>query len=295
MRIALATCDQFPDLDEDDALLVGALTDLGLHPEPAVWDDQRVRWAEFDAVVVRQTWDYAERIDEFLAWAETTSINSLLLNPVPVIRWSTDKHYLNDLTRAGVACVPTTFYEPGGADHIEFPSSEEFVVKPSISAGSRNTARYAHADHREATAHVHRLLGEGRSVMVQPYLSRVDTTAETALLFFGGEFSHAARKGPLLTREGAQRLAGGLFLEETIDPRAATAEQIAVARRALGTATECTGAAPTYARVDLLDDDHGSPVVLELELVEPSAFLRTDAGAAHRFAGAIRAQLDGHR
>lgn len=280
-RVALATCAEYPNLDDDDHLLLAALTARGVVAVPMVWDVPG-DWSVFDLVVIRQTWDYAERRDEFLAWVEAVSTQTPIANHPEVVRWSTDKHYLRDLLAAGVPCVPTTFHEAG--DPWSLPAEGEYVVKPAISAGSRNTARYGPGDEARASDHIIRLHAQGRSVMVQPYLGSVDQDGETALLYFDGRFSHAARKGPLLVRDAG--LTDALFLEETITPTTATAEQRRVAESALAVAARVSGGHPLlYARVDLIGDT--APVVLELELVEPSTFLRTDPEAAHRFAEAI--------
>ena len=45
----------------------------------------------------------------------------------------------------------------------------------------------------------------------------------------------------------------------------------------------------TYARVDLLAGPDGTPVILELELVEPCLYLPFAPGAAERFAAVLRA------
>ena len=294
-RVALATCAAFADLDVDDRLLLEPLLALGIEPVAAVWDDASIDWASFDAVVIRSTWDYAERRDEFLDWVTRAAALTLVLNPLPVVRWSTDKHYLNDLAAAHVPVVPTVFVEPSDADWT-FPSDyDEFVVKPAISAGSRDTMRYTHASHAEATAHVARLLDNQRSVMIQPYLPSVDTVAETALLFFDGSFSHAIRKGPLLQAGVEGEKVEGLFVQEQIDPRTASQAQREVAEAALAVASACalprSAGDLLYARVDLIDDNDGNPVVLELELVEPSLFFATDRDAADRCARAVRTRV----
>ncbi len=76
------------------------------------------------------------------------------------------------------------------ADHAEW------VVKPTVSAGSMDTARWESP--ADVYAHSAALVGAGRTSMTQPYISSVDDEGETAMLFFGGEFSHAIRKGPIL-------------------------------------------------------------------------------------------------
>lgn len=285
-RVALATCAAFPLLDEDDVLVLPELERLGITPIPAVWDDSSIDWSEFDLVVLRSTWDYAERRDEFLEWARTVP---RMLNAFPIVQWSSDKHYFHDLQNAGIATVPTSFVEPGD-DQWSDPGSAQFVVKPAISAGSRDTVRYVAGDQR-ADHHVRSLLADGRSVMIQPYLERVDTSAETAVLFMGGQYSHSIRKGPLLPLGELGEMREGLFIQEQIDPREPRADQLAVARATYDLARSHTGCDPLYARIDLLDDDQGNPVVLEVEMVEPSLFLRTAPELPARWAAAIAARL----
>jgi glutathione synthase/RimK-type ligase-like ATP-grasp enzyme len=236
--------------------------------------------------VVRSPWDYTRRHAEFLAWSERVAGATALENPPRLLRWSADKHYLRDLGVAGVPVVPTAFAGPG--EVMDWPGDGEIVVKPTISAGSLDTARHLPGARAEAAAHVARLHADGRVAMAQPYLSRVEgERGETALVFVDGAFSHAARKGPMLVP--GLSVVGGLFVEEDIRPSTPTPGEMEVAEAAL--AAIPGGAAPLYARVDLVPDDAGRPVVLELELVEPSLFLVHGAGAADRLVDAIAARL----
>jgi hypothetical protein len=293
-RIALATCSTFPDLDADDAPVLTALADRGIEAVPAVWDDAAVDWAGFDLVVVRDTWDYSPRREEFLAWAASVPA---IANPVEVLTWNTDKTYLRDLEAAGLPTVPTIWLDPARnltsrAVHTRFPAIGDFVVKPTVSAGAKDTGRYNsnEADERgQAIVHARDLLRAGRHVMVQPYLSRVDVAGETALVYIDGEFSHAVRKGPLL--EGPYRGVEGLFKQEQMEARDASAEERAIGDRVVAALPEvapgAAGAPLLYTRVDLLPGPDGSPVLLELELTEPSLFLSLADGALDRFADAI--------
>ncbi|HSN01312.1 MAG TPA: hypothetical protein VLS52_09930, partial [Rudaea sp.] len=273
-RIALVTAGPARDLDEDLAPLESALRDAGAEVAVTAWDDPSVDWSRFQIALLRSTWDYTQRLPEFLAWAERTATRTSLLNPLPVIRWNTDKHYLRELERSGIAIVPSAFVEPGEdaqtalTDFLSVQAAGEFVVKPAIGAGSRDAQRYHSSERDAAIAHAQRLLDAQRSVLLQPYLERVDEHGETALIFFDGKFSHAIRKGPLLRRgEGPTR---ALFAAEHITPRQPDAAELALAERTLA-------AIPfprplLYARVDLIHDADGSPRVLELELTEPSLF-----------------------
>jgi glutathione synthase/RimK-type ligase-like ATP-grasp enzyme len=273
--IALATCAEVPDLDEDGPLLLDALSRRGMTGVPAVWDDPDVDWVAFELVIVRSTWDYPPRRAAFLAWADALP---RVLNPPDVLAWSSDKRYLGDLAAAGVGTVATTFLDPG--EPLVAPE-QDYVVKPAVSAGSRDTARYAPGDEKRARDHVAALHADGRTAMVQPYVASVDERGETALLFLGGRFSHAMRKGPLLV--AGQGLETGLFRPETMDPRDPSPAELAAAERALD-AVPGGRERLLYARVDLVEVGGGDPLVLELELVEPSLFLAYDSGAAERLA-----------
>ena len=281
LRVALACSDEGLAHDDDLPLATAALADEGVRADVVRWDDEGFDWAGPDLVVVRSCWDYTGRPAEFLAWA--TSVPRLA-NPLPVLRWNVDKTYLRDLAAAGCPVVPTT-WDP--ASPGELPDAHEWVVKPSVSAGSRDTARWSSA--ADVLAHVAELRSAGRTAMVQPYVDAVDEAGETALLHFGGAFSHAVRKGPLLRRgEGVVQDRMG---REDLQAVTARPDQRAVAAAALAAVTTAVGhdQPVLYARVDVVDGPDGTPLVLELELVEPSLFLPQGDGAAVRFARAVRA------
>jgi glutathione synthase/RimK-type ligase-like ATP-grasp enzyme len=295
LRIALVTADEARELDLDLPSLEAALRERGADATALAWDDPAADWSGFDAAVLRSTWDYVDRIDEFLEWCDHCASRTRLFNPPALVRWNTDKHYLLDLARRGVPVVPTRFVEPGenpeaalaaflggGEDCVTVGRAGRFtgyVAKPAIGSGSRDAARFARGDVDAAGAHVRRLLEAGRSVLLQPYLERVDQAGETAVLYFGGSYSHAARKGPLLAVGGPP--VEGLFAPEEMQPREPTAAELEVAAAAYAA---IPFAPPVYARIDLLQDEQGAPVVLELELTEPSLFFPQAPGAAERFA-----------
>ena len=272
-QVALATCVQLPDLDEDGPALLAALAAQGVHAEPVVWSSG-ADWATYDLVVVRSCWDYTTRRAEFLAWAASVP---RLANPAEVLAWNTDKRYLAGLAAAGVPVVPTTFVAPG--EPFEVPAGEH-VVKPTVSAGARDTRRFAAGE--SSAAHAAALLAAGRDVMVQPYVSGIEQAGETAVLSFLGVHSHAIRKAPVLVDGTA--VAPGVV---AITPRTASAAELAVAEqvRAL-----VPGGPLLYARVDLVPGP-GGPLVMELEVTEPSLFLGHAAGAADRLAAAVVERL----
>lgn len=192
MRIALATAAAVPPEFDDDQLLAEELRARGAEAEFALWDGG-VDWPAFDLVVIRSTWDYTRRLDDFLAWAET--VGDRLRNPPEVVRWNSDKRYLADVAGAGLAVVPTTYIGPGD-DTLDLP--DEVIVKPTISAGARDTGRFGREHHDRARALLARLAAAGRTAMVQPYLASVDAHGETAVVFVAGAPTHVLRKRPVL-------------------------------------------------------------------------------------------------
>lgn len=292
VAVALVTCRAARGLDEDLPPLVKAFAAAGASAEILDWDDGEVDWARFDLALLRSAWDYTERLPQFLAWVESTAARTLLINPVPVVRWNSDKHYLLELARAQLPVVPTRIAEAGASarpvleEFLSQHAGVELVVKPAVGAGSRDARRHSRSDTDEILAHMQPLLDAGRSVMLQPYLESVDRDGETALMFIDGRFSHAIRKGPLLPA-GAPATAA-LFAPEDIRPRVAGADELAVAERVMARLPFPT---LLYGRVDLIRDEAGRPCVLELELTEPSLYLVYEPSSAQRFVTAALGRL----
>ncbi len=289
--ILLATAADCWVHDEDAPFIVPALEHAGAHVRPAIWDDRAEDWSDADLVVVRSTWDYTTRRHEFLDWARRVATATRLANPVRTLEWNTDKRYLADLAGAGVPVVTTTYLAPDATDSdvaVALALDGDVVVKPTVSAGARDTVRHRPAQRTAARRHVADLLAAGRHVMVQPYLDAVERTRETGMVFADGAYVHAFAKAALLA-DGAAHVVGRWAPEE-IESRHPEPDELEVAEHALRVAAALTGSVPLYARVDLVRDANGAPVVLELELTEPSFFLRVQPGAAARIAAAFVAQ-----
>ena len=298
-RVSLVTCRAIADLDEEDALLVPALAARGIDARPVVWDDPSVDWNEAGLCILRSPHDYAERRDEFVAWAKSVP---RLLNPAPIVEWNTDKHYLEDLRARGVPVIPTMWLEPEQnltkrTLHTRFPASAEFVIKPAIGGGAQDTGRYTanKANTRSlAILHADRLLKAGRSVMIQRYLSSVDTIGETSLVFINGMFQYAVKKEAMLhgPSQGPQEVhTAHVASAEASEAEFAVAQ--AVYDAVHGVIVDLTGADEwlIYSRIDLAHDDDGNPVVMEVGLTDPSLHFSHHEGALETFADAIAARL----
>ncbi len=283
--IAFATCSALPDGDVDDRPAARA---LGATFE--VWDDERVDWDAYDRVVLRSTWDYTFDLDAFLSWC--ASVGAARLRNVPeLVAFNADKRYLADLP---VRTVPTTFVVAGGARPV---LHGEIVVKPSVSAGARNTGRFGPSTHREAVALIDRITASGCAAMVQPYLEDVDERGEISIVLFGGELSHVLCKravlrpdeiAPVDTESGLGEALVMLDEDLVVAGRADPAE-IALAGDLLAGLAARFGGPPLYARVDLVRDAADDPLLLELELIEPSLYLGLADGATERFVAAVLA------
>jgi hypothetical protein len=261
-RIVLAGCPALPAGDGDDAGLVDALRGHGLHARWLSWDDPDV--LDADLVILRATWDYIERLDEFLAWTRRVRH---LLNAPEVVAWNTDKRYLADLARRGVPTVPSRFFDPG--EPVELPGGE-VVVKPAVGVGSFGARRFR--DQGAARGHAAALHDAGRRVLVQAYDARVER-GETALVFLGGRASHAFTKAPILPADGQPVFdETGTYAEESLSPADPPFEVWDVGHAALAAAAAELGIGADellYARVDVIGGPE-DPRLLELELVEPS-------------------------
>lgn len=251
------------------------------------WDDADVDWTSFDAVIIRSTWDYTERLEEFMAWVDRVSEATVLLNGADVIRWSADKRYLQDLAAEGIPIVSTTFVDLG---EIAPVVNQLHVVKPTVGAGSSGARR---CEPDEVAAHVAALHDDGRTAMVQPYLSQLDELGESAFCYVpaqsgpGLELSHVFRKGAILTSTEVEQ-EGDLFAKEEISARPPNEHEQALAEAVLATHIVTSFGHIVFARIDIAPaDDPAGPepyVLMELELIEPSFYLDTMPGSAELFA-----------
>lgn len=280
--IGLVSCRELPEEDRDEALLIAALRERGASVRVVDWDDESVAWGELELAVLRSTWNYHLHHDAFLAWLDRASRATLLLNPPELVRWNSHKRYLIELAARGFPVTPTALVTRGSTrslgELLEERGWGEVVIKPAVSGGSFETHRASSAGLEGGERVLRRLLAE-RDVLVQPYLSSVDGYGERSMIIIDGELTHAIRKSP---RFSAQHESVSAALAPAADER-----ELAL--------SIWTGLPPgtLYGRVDLARDERGRPLVMELEVVEPSLFLAEHPAALERFAASIitRARL----
>ena len=286
--VALVSCAEAHDHDTDLPLLVRAFGDRGMVAEIIDWHDAEVDWSRFVAAILRSPWDYHRRHIEFVEWLSAAASLTRLFNSADVVTWNIDKMYLTELVDADIPVIPTTFVS--NAEELVLANDlikGDVVVKPTVSAGSNNTERHVNSPSTAAT-HIAALLDAGKVAMVQPYQRFIDERGETGMLFFNGEFSHAFRKGAILAT--GENTKNGLFTEEDIGPRDASHEELELGEKVMRFIRNRFGEQPLYARVDVVRGSAGVPVVMEVELAEPSLFLHTSRDSAVRFVQAFLAR-----
>ncbi|MDO5746138.1 MAG: glutathione synthetase [Actinomycetaceae bacterium] len=299
-RVTLVTSDLYPNLEKDEEALPDALSDAGMEPVIAQWDDPSVNWDNSGVCVVRSVRNYAARREEFLNWAHSVP---RLLNHPDVLTWNSDKHYMIELEKRGVPIVPTTWLEPGAhldkqRVHSRFPAHGDFVVKPAVSSGARDIGRYTANDTRSRMAailHSMELLQSGRSVMVQRYLEDVDVHGELSLIYFNGLISHAVEKKAML--DPFEETSGELQKETIIEgfqPNAQEwewGEKLRVHLHDYVKERMGHDLSFLFTRFDVIKDGKGSFHLMEVSLVDASLYLSSIEGGVQAFTDAIAARV----
>ena len=278
--VALVTCADERYADPEVEIVAAGLRRRGLTVDVVAWDAER-DWAAYLLVVVRSTWDYFDRLPEFVEWVTRVDRLTRLVNPADVIRWNTHKGYLGELASRGVSTVPMRLI-PGTstdvADQVRECPWDDIVLKLAVDGGARTLWRGRRDDAGMSRA-AERLADRG-DVVVQPFVPAI-ADGERSLVFLGGRLSHAVRKVPAAGDYRSQHFLGGTELPHEAD----TAE--------LQVALSAMAAAPgrlTYARVDLVDYE-GVPCLMELEAIEPDLFFRGSPERVDRFAEVVREEL----
>lgn len=275
--IGLITCRRPPEPDPDEGLLSEALTDLGISSRLVAWDDPTSRPTDYRLCVFRSCWNYFEDIDAFLRWLGHTERAVALVNDADTVRWNVHKRYLRSLEAEGVPTVPTVFGWRGQkmdlAALADTHGWTDVVVKPAISAGSVRTRRFRKGHIPSGQRFLDTLL-DGWDVMIQPYLQSVESpSGERSVLGIDGAWTHTIRKSPRFEGDG----------ESISEAFPVSDDEAAIADRCL----EAIPYAVLYARVDLMRDDEGQWCVSELELIEPSLFLKQSPEALKRYVEGI--------
>lgn len=295
LKIASLTMDNSADFVIDDELAYPHFKALGWEIIPVSWRRTDVDWDDYNLVLIRTPWDYQQDPDAFLQTLERIAKSKTILqNPLKIVRWNMDKTYLRDLESAEVRIVPTLWGDASSDMPLELwfeaLQTKELVVKPTISANADHTYRVRPDNIAAMLPTLHEAF-RTRAYMVQPFLQAVVTEGEYSVFYFNGKFSHAIIKTPAVGDFRVQEEHGGDIREarpEATPHYEALLEQTGKVMQAL---KELRFGTPMYARVDVVRlSDYGEAeqfALMELELIEPSLYLRTSNGAPERFAQAV--------
>jgi hypothetical protein len=274
--VTLVTYERYPALPPDDQLVARALERRGVSVRAAVWTDPHVDWSASPLTVLRATWDYPQRFAEFQAWLARTEEVTTLVNDAATVRWNAHKRYLAELSERGVTIVPTLVVRADEAIDLTAATRargwNDVVLKPCVGGSSYGTLR-VRGDAIGDVGAVHlRWLQRSGDVLVQRYLTEVETAGERAHIVIDGVWSHAVRKVPF---NDATETSGEVL-------HAPSPEERAFVDGVLAT----LAAPPPYARVDVVPTAAGL-VLMELELIEPSLYFELAPGSADRLAGVV--------
>jgi len=278
---AFLTLKDPADFVIDDKHAYEPMADLGWSVSAVPWCQKETPWSEFDAVIIRSTWDYPPVLQQFLEALETIDAQTRLANPLKLVFWNLSKTYLRDLESAGIGIVPTLWIDDLDEAAIrsakEFSASGDRVIKPVVGANGVDTY---HLSDSITPALVEELVTvfHRRPCMIQPFMHNVIAEGEFSLFYFNGHYSHAILKTPTANEFRSQEERGATI--KLVRPPA-------LLRQRGFQALECVSPKPLYARIDFVRDERNDFRVMEMELIEPSLYLRMHPDAPLRFARAI--------
>ncbi|MFI5450536.1 RimK family alpha-L-glutamate ligase [Pedobacter sp. UC225_61] len=286
MNIALVTYQDkgayaSPTAENEDDSLLKFLQSKNLKIEKVIWNDPQVIWENYDLAILKSPWDYFDLVADFYNWlANLEGKNIRLLNPIDIVKWNADKHYLHDIEKAGLKVTQSIFIDKGQKinlqDYFEELRSDKIIVKPAVSGGSKNTFKVTTSTAEEISTKLNELLQE-EDFILQPFLTEIEQAGEWSFLFFGGKFSHALLKKAKSGDFRVQHSFGG-----TIHPQQPPKHLLTTAQQYIDQfAKNCL-----YARVDGAVVN-GEFLLMELELIEPFLFLATEEKAFENYYEAL--------
>ena len=280
-KVAYLTMEDASDFVTDYHLGIEPMAALGWQVETVCWRDA-IDWNAFDAVYICTPWDYPEHLAQFLdVLGAIDASRALLVNDLSLVLWTLEKTYLRDIEQKGGRIVPSTWFNRFEAVDMDelfsFHKTDKLVIKPTIGANAKDTFMLRDPVPGELQE-ILRTTFDDRTFFVQPFIDNIQSEGEYSLFFFNGEYSHAILKTP---KAGDFRVQEeyGADIQSVCPPAAlqATAMDLFASIEPM----------PVYGRGDWVRGADGQYLLIELELIEPSLYLRTDSGAAARFAAAF--------
>lgn len=277
------------DFVTDHTLGIAPLEQLGWEVELVSWRETATDWNRFDAVYICTPWDYPDDPQVFMATLEAIDRSTaLLINDLSLVRWTLPKTYLRDLAERGANIVPSLWHHHLVGNEFdawfEHFGTDQIIIKPIVSTNAKDTFLLQRPLAADTIASLCRTFA-ARDFVVQPFIENIQREGEYSLFFLGGEYSHAILKIPKARDFRVQEEHGAEI--RSVQPeeallRAARADLARVKPQ------------PVYGRWDYVRGPDGRFLIMEMEIIEPSLYLRMDPGAPARFAAAIDSHVRRH-
>lgn len=282
LRSAWLTLADPGDFVIDADLGIAPLEAIGWQVDVLPWQTDSVDWGDYDAVYIGTPWDYPDNVVAFLHTLESIDASgAVLVNPLELVRWNLDKRYLRDLEARGAEIVPTVWLDGySGSDvagAFDAWSGEKLVIKPRVGANAADTFLLDRPPAGRTADELRRLF-DARPCMLQPFIAAVRSEGEYSLFYLDGALSHAILKTPA---------AGDFRVQEEHGADIAAVTPPVALRESAEKIMHLVDPAPAYARADFVRNADDRFMLMELELIEPSLYLRMDPGAPGRFAAAF--------
>lgn len=281
-RCAYLTMREPGDFVTDYDVSFPAMAERGWRVETVVWDEPAIDWDGYDAVYICTPWDYPDKMDRFLDVLETIDRSSAqLVNDISLVHWNLRKTYLRDLEKRGGAIVPSLWHSDFTEEAVVTSFGEldvsRVVIKPQVGANAVDTFVLEQPAGQDE---LHTLSARfaGRPFFIQPFMQNVQAEGEYSLFYFDLAYSHAILKIPDAGDFRSQEEHGAEIRSVAPPPALVSAGERIMS---------LVEPQPVYARADFVRDADDRFLLMELEMIEPSLYLRTDDGAAGRFAAAF--------
>ena len=278
-KCALLTISDLSNFQSYDNLIVQPLSKLGWECEFIPWDSISINWDDFDAVIIRSTWDYQQKEKLFFKTLQSIEASTATLyNSLDTVKWNINKRYLLELEKENISIIPTRLYDSFDFDIINqlfsFFNENELIIKPCVSANADDTFILEQNKLGSLKPVLENTFSQ-KDFIVQPFIKNIRIEGEYSLIYFGNRLSHVLLKTPKNGDFRVQEEHGGI-LKAINKPESSL---IDFGNKVMGTIPyQCL-----FSRVDVVRGSNNY-LLMEVELIEPSLYFNMDLKSPQMFA-----------
>ena len=278
-KCALLTISDLSNFQSYDNLIVQPLSKLGWECEFIPWDSISINWDDFDAVIIRSTWDYQQKEKLFFKTLQSIEASTATLyNSLDTVKWNINKRYLLELEKENISIIPTRLYDSFDFDIINqlfsFFNENKLIIKPCVSANADDTFILEQNKMGSLKPVLENTFSQ-KDFLVQPFIKNIRIEGEYSLIYFGNRLSHVLLKTPKNGDFRVQEEHGGI-LKAINKPESSL---IDFGNKVMGTIPyQCL-----FSRVDVVRGSNNY-LLMEVELIEPSLYFNMDLKSPQMFA-----------